>query len=353
LKVALTVPKGVNAAALADWAELQVLVSERQPVTATRLNRLLRGEGDDLAEEELAREALPDEEGDAVEADVELQLTDEGRGEREFRLEQLLDDIDLRLRLGPKIYPFIYEDDRVAWRGAPGENTYCLLLVLSSKEASYRPELRTHKVEAAFDVIALEALRRYLGREASALRFAKNAHDPEDNMTRPEKFRDAIDWLRAQLKLGAGRRKPPDEEREPHWEDEVDEHGRQPLNSYSDAGVDVVGWWRFADGRVGSPVLLAQCTVQLDWGEKVKDIDIKLWEKWIDFDTVPPQTALVIPFAVSMDSKQWDDRTVTAGVIIDRLRLLELLNELSDDELRTLTDEPTQAWVGEEVASLA
>jgi hypothetical protein len=38
-------------------------------------------------------------------------------------------------------------------------------------------------------------------------------------------------------------------------------------------------------------------------------------------------------------------------VIIDRLRLLELLNELPDDEL--LPDAATRGWVEAELASLA
>jgi hypothetical protein len=67
-------------------------------------------------------------------------------------------------------------------------------------------------------------------------------------------------------------------------------------------------------------VLLAQCTVQIAWGEKT-GISVELWKKWIDFETVPPQTAHVIPFAVS-SLDQWANRTITAGVVIDRLRLI-------------------------------
>ena len=71
------------------------------------------------------------------------------------------------------------------------------------------------------------------------------------------------------------------------------------------------------------------------------------------FETVPPQTALVIPFAISRSLDQWANRTLTAGVIIDRLRLLELLNELSEHELAQLLDPAIRAWVTTELASLA
>lgn len=347
----LAIPTGEDAAALADWAELLVLTEHRDGISTTRLDRLLRGDGIDIAEEELTLE----EEADGDGGELELELVDVGRGERELRLELLLDEVALRLRLGPRVYPFDHVDERLAPREAPGSEIYLFLLILSSKEASFRAGRRAYEVEAPFDRVALSALRRYLGRDARGTRFAKNAHVPGDNATRPQKFRAAIRWLREQLEVGPGVREPPDDELEVHWEDEgqQDELGRTPLNSYSDAGVDVVVWWRFADGRAGSPVLLGQCTVQLEWSEKVSDIDVDLWGKWIDFDTVPPQTALIIPFAVNRASAQWNDRTVTAGVILDRLRMLELLNELDDATLRDMVDEATREWVRRELASLS
>lgn len=350
----LKVPRSRNAAALADWAELLVISTEGGSVSATRLGRLLKDEGTDQAEEEITLDEGMDLDGDG-EDDMELPLIDQGWGEREVHLEQLLDEIALRLRLGPKVYPFESRSARVAQREAAGRDAYLLLLALSWEDAPGRSERRLHEVESAYDAIALEALRRYLGRRARGVRFAKNAHDPDDNATRPKQFQEAIKWLRDELSLGPGKRTPPDTERVRHWEDEGqhDEQGRTPLNSYKDGGVDVVVWWRFGDERAGSPVLLAQCTVQLGWGDKLEDIKTQLWEKWIDFDTVPPQTALVIPFAVDRASRTWNDRTALAGVIVDRLRLLELLDELEEDQLEALVDEPTKAWVARELRAAA
>jgi hypothetical protein len=350
----LEVPTTRDAAALADWAELLVLRTDGNSVSATRLGRLLRGEGTDQAEEEITLDQGAEIDVDEG-IDVELALVDEGRDEREVRVEQLLDEISLRLELGPTVYPFARESDVVVRRAAPGEDAYLLLLVLSWKDAPCRGEKRLHEVEAAYDALAMEALRRYLGRDARGVRFAKNAHDPNDNLTRPKKFREAIKWLREQLLLGIGLKVPPDEERVEHWEDEgrQDAEGRRLLNSYKDGGVDVVVWWRFGDERPGAPVLLAQCTVQLAWEEKVSDIKLSLWEKWIDFSTVPPQRALVIPFAISRGSDTWGDHTVTAGVIVDRLRLIELLDELEAVELESLVDEETRQWVDTELAAAA
>ncbi len=345
----LTIPGGDDVAELADWAELRILTVDGDGLSIARLNELLRGEGGDAAEEEFALEAIDEEDDEHTE--LELELVDEGRGERDMRIEQLLDEVELRFRLGPKLYPFEATDERLIRRDPAGGESYRFLLTISSKEAAFRGDRRTHEIEAAFDRVALEALRRYLGREANGLRFAKNAHVAEDNASRPKKFREAIEWLRGQLKLGRGLIEPPDDELEVHWESDANP-AHQPLNTYSDAGVDAVVWWRFGDQRAGAPVLLAQCTVQIEWGEKTKDIPVELWKKWIDFETVPPQTALVIPFAVSRGLEQWANRTVTAGVIIDRLRLLELLDELEEAELGELIDGDTSAWITAELASL-
>ena len=40
-------------------------------------------------------------------------------------------------------------------------------------------------------------------------------------------------------------------------------------------------------------------------------------------------------------------------MIIDRLRLLELLNELEEQQLSALVDEPTKAWTTRELQAAA
>ncbi len=61
----------------------------------------------------------------------------------------------------------------------------------------------------------------------------------------------------------------------------------------------------------------------------------------------------MIPFAVNRTLGTWNDRTTLAGVIVDRLRLLELLNEYEEEDLAELVDEPTQAWVARELEAAA
>lgn len=344
----LSLPTSDDCGALADWAELLILTSGTEGISIARIGRLIEGYGIDRASEEIDS-TFWEEEGSP---ELDTQALDIEREALEVKMEGILAEIELRLRLGPRVYAFTAAGDRILRREAAGASAYIFLLVISAADAPFRAERRAHEVEAAFDGLALEALRRYLGRGSVGVRFARNAHRADDNSSRPAKFRDAVDWLRGQLRMGRGHQQPEDEERSEHWEDEPNA-GHPPLNSYSDGGVDVVAWWRFKDERPGAPVLLGQCTVQLEWAEKVADIKLELWKKWVDFETVPPQTALVLPFAVSRTSSQWANRTITAGVILDRLRLMELLDELSDEELSQIPDEETQAWIQNEISALA
>jgi hypothetical protein len=355
--MALPMPVGDNISELTDWLELRISATDTAGIPLSKLDRLLKAEGSELADEEL----------DPAELDDGLEVTQSAAGaaaaEADVRVELIRQEVTERAAVGARVYPFIVDGERVQPHDVCGSDVYRLLLVLGSPDLPYRSERRAHEVEEAFDYIAMAALRRFLGRPATmGVRFARTArhNDAEidaaspDPLRRPTGFVDAIEWLRRWLQAGQGVRSA---EIEPelltHWEDEGEDEppplGREPLSSYNDAGVDVVVWWRFADGRRGFPVLLAQCTLQLSWESKLHDIDIDQWRAWIDFDTVPPQRALVIPFADRRDHPLWPDRTLRAGVIVDRVRLLELLDEIECDELAALIDDRVRAWTQTEL----
>lgn len=332
---------------MADWAELQILTGESTALSLAEISNILDEEGTEAAEAEIQADADEKQSADAAVEVAEEELD----AQLDARIEQMLDEIDLRRSVGESVYPFERDGQRIVRRETAGEHAYLLLLILSVEDAQYRKAKRTNEVEHAYDRIALEALRRFLGREAQGVRFARNSNDADDpENTRPKRFDEAIDWLRDKLDLGHGTDEPDPEEGEEHWEKV--QHGLEPLTSYSDAGVDVVAWWRFKDGRIGFPVLLAQCTVQLTWERKLKDVDPDLWRGWINFGTVPPQKCLVIPFAVDRDEATWPNRTVQAGVIVDRVRLVELLDELDDGRLEQLVDPDTRDWVRDELEAL-
>ena len=178
-------------------------------------------------------------------------------------MELVRQEVDERAAIGTRIYPFSIEGGRVGPREVCGADVYLLLLVLGTTGLPYRKDRRAHQVEEAYDLIALAALKRFLGRDADGVRFARTARGddegpddtPADPRQRPTSFPKAIDWLRGCLDVGEGVRFPDTEDdTETHWEDQEEEPppGREPLTSYNDAGVDVVVWWRFADSRRAS-----------------------------------------------------------------------------------------------------
>jgi hypothetical protein len=323
---------------------LKLLLGESPVLSRAKIASLLDDDGTDAAMAELAA----DEEG----SDAEEVLESELGVDLDARIDRLFAEIAQRQRAGGSVYPFEQQGKRrLVARDAAGADSYLLLLVLSLEDAPFRREKRTSEVERAYDKLAAEALRRFLGRNAKAVRFARSSHDPEDpENTRPKRFDKAIAWLRDKLDLGPGVDRPPKHEEVSHWEDP---QGLTPLRSYKDAGVDVVAWWHFKDERIGFPVLLAQCTVQVRWERKLKDVDPDLWRGWINFGTVPPQKCLVIPFAVDLEEERWPNRITQAGVIIDRVRFIELLDELADEQLSQLVTEETRAWLRAELEALA
>jgi hypothetical protein len=346
------IPKGENSAALADWVETTLVNGTDKAMNFVRIGRLLKGEASEAAEQEL-QEGVVVEVDDGAEEDIDLaELGTEAEVERDARLDLLASEVKLRARLGANVYPFRLEGDRILKVDACGEAAYLLLLALSSPYASYRGDRRANEVEVAFDHVALAAMRRYLGRNADGLRFAKNSADSADPVSRPMLFSEAIEWLRGKLDVRSGNRQPDDDETEaPHWEWEG-ENPRPVLNTYNDGGVDLVVWWKFDDLRLGFPAMLIQCTVQLNWEDKLEDIPIELWRSWIDFSMVPPQRALVIPFSEDPKNSQWEDRSLRAGVVIDRVRLLELLSELDCETLTDLVDATAAEWATQELATV-
>jgi hypothetical protein len=333
--------KAARASSLADWAELVLLMSGEAELSRDVLESALRGGDVQEADVELEAEAGVEEAPEAGQEEVHLSRETEADIQRESSLDTAFDEITERARIGARTYPFRLEDEVLRVESVAGEHVYYLLIVLSLRYAPYRGDKRAHQVEQAYDGISLVALRNLLGTTARAVRFARStADDLEDG--RPTSFSEAIGWLRTQMDLGP-EGPPPDDGEEEHWE------GPDVPNTYSDGGVDVVVWRPFLDARRGFPVLLAQCTVQIAWERKTSDVKPDRWRRWIDFGTVPPQKALVIPFD-ERENDLWDERIADAGLIIDRLRLCELLELSSDEELEILVPQETQRWCADELA---
>lgn len=261
--------RGSGAEALADWVELQLLVGPRRAANPDSL----------LAE-------LQRHHAGYAAQDVSLALN------------------SMRRRsavVGSPGYPLAVRNVGVQ-RTAKTVSDYDALLLLSSDAAPYRSsQAGLHAAAVVLEQLTQTALAALLGPATQSVRFGF----PSDE-GRPPQFTEAIRWLGARMgvRLGQSYRPP----------------RRQ------DGGVDVVAWRPFPDSRRGFPVLLVQCTLQRDYVQKSRDIDLRTWSGWLAFDA-DPMTALAIPFTVSRD-EDWDEMAANV-IVLDRLRLTSLLAEVT------------------------
>ena len=323
-------PLASDASALADWAELLILAEGAETLTRVEIKRQLQ---DEPHEE-------PIEADDRAGAEIEVaELETMVRGDQ--RADRLLAEIARRSETAPRIYQFTVEDDVIAWaEEVPGGTIYAFLRWLSVPRAPFRKE-RTAEVELPLDELGLAALQVLIGPDAEGVLFARRyAADPATDSVRPTSFPDAIRWLRGRLKLLAGLELVPDGA-------PPDDEGDHPARTYNDGGADIVAWRHFADGRAGFPTVLGQCTIQFKWRPKTTDIVLDLWADWIRFVTTP-QKALILPFAVPDGKSWWRDRSRTAGMILDRMRLCELLDSLTTEDLGALQAARMSDWLWKE-----
>jgi hypothetical protein len=270
----LKTPTELNALALADYAEATVFVENISFISRSRLRDLL----------------LNSLGVDESELDVWLDL--------------LLNEVTRRTQLAPLSYPFIEREGGISRNTSVDPAVYEFLLWLSISHI-FRENREQGHVEGKFNHLVEIAIKTYLGPDARASQIAASSKD------RGRNFRQAIIQLANDMNLKEG--------------------SVPPRPARKDGGVDVVGWRPFKDRRSGYVILLCQCTVQVEWPPKARDIVIDIWRAWIDIAR-DPITALVIPFAVPMDFELWDELRRTTTMLFDRFRLCELIDPaLLDD----------------------
>ena len=96
--------------------------------------------------------------------------------------------------------------------------------------------------------------------------------------------------------------------------------GRWTRPRANEAGLDLLCYRPFPDGRVGVPVYLLQCASGSDWDEKLHTPNLRIWEKIVSFAS-SPKKAFAMPFAL-LDEGFPRTCNLVDGMLIDRYRLL-------------------------------
>ena len=108
---------------------------------------------------------------------------------------------------------------------------------------------------------------------------------------------------------------------------------QSPAAKYKDRGLDVIAWKPFIDGRSSQCVILAQCASGRDWTQKTTDLPIASWEQYIHW-ACNPTKAFFVPTIIP--DHLWHDVSKQAGILFDRIRILNLLHlGIQDEQLQS------------------
>ena len=205
-------------------------------------------------------------------------------------------EIERREREWGEHYPFLVDGRGVLLVGGPGAVLYGILLLLSLKGMPLRTAEGLARSGPLFDAVAREAFAAHLNADCLVFAWPPRAG-------RPSTFPQAVQWAADRMGL-----------RLRGESDQLPTHLR-------DAGVDLVAWKPFPDGRPGFATYLIQNTVQWQFRKKPRDVDPDRWFSWITCST-PPSVGFAVPFAIPDDDPWWDDISSGTAVVMDRGRLM-------------------------------
>ncbi len=234
-----------------------------------------------------------------ADADLQDAIEETGR-DRDEGLEQILQQFRHRSNaIGPR-YPIERAGSGFRARGA-WENHLCysFLLFVSLNQSYGELNFRTAPREPAilFELVAARALELFL--DGTAIRIGAPRLQPV-----PAGFPAALAHLAEAIK-------------EPvRGDGGLERHGS------GDDGLDIWLTKGFQDERTSSIFVVAQCAIGEDWAAKRSDLDLALWQRHIDWFTLPLK-AFAVPFQINQDS--WRETATRGGLILDRPRIAQAI----------------------------
>lgn len=303
---------------LADWLELETLVRPRGVATRSDVLRLydfIEDDGHELETDEVTGEQL------------ETEILEYGRTEC---ADEVLAEIEYRVQVLDSGYPFQFDLARQQWRlsvAAPTQDVriraarlcylFCLLASairdgrISGNTAAVQQPMANH-----FQAIATDAAAGVL-----------NGHAISFGFPRPSGlgFRAVLLEASQQMRLGTPLETPP-----------LHSNGQE-----KDAGIDVIAWRDFCDGRPSKLVLLGQVASGHNWKEKsVKNDTYRFFDWFSQRPTEHYIPSIFIPFPLHHECHAqagvaFEDVAIANayhlergfGVMVDRLRIVETAAE--------------------------
>ena len=210
------------------------------------------------------------------------------------------DEVFSELRRRSELYgeskPFLIENGLLTsvinWRKRP---EYVLCLIFSIFGNPNDKKGRSVKDGALFERLSEEVIRGYLNSEV--INF---------NHPNKKKIKDISERLSEKFKKEIPKRR-------------------------QDRGLDLITWNPFGDKRPSQLVILFQCSAGDNWRNKLLELNLNAWKKYIDFGEYILK-GFCFPKVMPFDEEEYNEIAVDAGIIIDRIRIFRCICNIKMDQ---------------------
>lgn len=233
-----------------------------------------------------------------------------------------------RAAMGVDTYPLHLEEDTAAhlvdWKTTPA-HSFCLTLSLAKWYPDWARNFGRNFTEQGelFELMTQQALE--------ALFDGWRFHRTGWARTRTSRLANVVAEVASLLSETIGR---------------VERWTKPTAN---EAGLDLLCYRPFLDGRVGVPVYLLQCASGGDWEGKLHTPRLEIWRKIVEFAAMP-RKAFATPFSF-LDRDFVINCGLVDGLLLDRYRLLSA-GAINPNWLSADVVERMVAWIEPRMVAL-
>jgi hypothetical protein len=104
------------------------------------------------------------------------------------------------------------------------------------------------------------------------------------------------------------------------------------VHNVGDGGLDWTAWFSFADNLHMKPTFFAQCACGNDWEEKLFDANKSKWNQFVLFNYDYKLYHFIPKSFRDLNNKWLNNIKLHSAILIDRFRLIELLEKSNNEE---------------------
>ncbi|MEJ7694694.1 hypothetical protein [Daejeonella sp.] len=280
--------------ALADYFEIQALCAQNNEISAKDILKKLMKPADEPSDE-------------AGIEDLEDKIN--------TKLEPVIDAIQRRITNSRGNYPFTLEvnGNVVAFRGFNDFTAYLYVYLLFATRLNMNANASFQNIDGTklFELISAEVAKTYFGDRSSALVFGTALDGGFDAKVNDlcEKLNEGTSFVN---------------------------HGGGEVTENDDA-LDIVVWKSFEDQVANKLIGFGQCKTGTSYEGQRKDLQPKdFCKKWIKTPINQEPIRMFFIADVMEVAKFWK-RSLDAGILFDRVRIMDYLPNLDDDLQQNIT----------------